>query len=139
MVRAATYGAWTANWTTDEVLGDDGRGSTMKHGCCGLVFAAAAVVSVSCAGTSHPVQGPASDGNVRITVLTTAGCGQTEPAIERVKAVAARLGIGLSIDRVLVATPEDAKRLHFLGSPTILVNDRDLDSSARERTDFGFR
>src|SRR5437870_257714 len=102
--------------------------SAMKHGRCWshvLVLAAAVTISASCAGTSTPVQRSSSERTLRITVLTSAGCGQTEPAIEQVKTVATRMGIGVGVDRVLVETPEDAKRLHFLGSPTILVNDRD--------------
>lgn len=172
MMGAVTYGSGTVNRTTDEILGDDGRESTMKRGrcgervsthgfddaasgyrvttllshvvrrairrsTCGLVLAAAAVVSASCAGTNASVPGPSAEGKVRITVLTSAGCGQTAPAIEQVKTVAARLEIGLNVDQVFVETPEDAKRLHFLGSPTILVDGRDLDPSARGRTDFG--
>lgn len=70
-------------------------------------------------------------------MLTSSGCGGTEPAITQVKAVAARLGIDASIDRVIVETPEDARLLHSLGSPTFLVNGRDLDPSARDRTDYG--
>ena len=101
-----------------------------------VVLAVAVAVLASCAGTTR-VQAPSSERKVRLTVLASAGCGQTDPAVAQVTAVASRLGIGLSIDRVLVETSDDAKRLHFLGSPTLLVNDRDLDPSARGRTDFG--
>jgi hypothetical protein len=102
-----------------------------------LVLAGTAVIAAACAGSSGRVGSPPPERAVRITVLTSPGCSGTEPAITQVKAVAARLGIDASFDRVVVATLEDARRLHALGSPTFLVNGRDLDPSARARTDYG--
>jgi hypothetical protein len=102
-----------------------------------LAAAAWMATARACAGTLAPMDRPAATPPVRVTVLTTTGCGQTDPAVERVTAVAARLGIEVSIDRVVVETAEDANRLRLLGSPTIQLNGRDLDPSARDRTDFG--
>jgi hypothetical protein len=36
-----------------------------------------------------------------------------------------------------VDTPEQAEALAFLGSPTVQVGGRDIESEARSRTDFG--
>lgn len=102
-----------------------------------LPLALTALTMESCVGTNDPFPRAASEREVRITLLTTPGCGQTDAAIDQVEAVADRLGIRLLQDRVLVETTEDAQRLHFLGSPTILVEGRDLDPSARDRTHFG--
>jgi K+-transporting ATPase c subunit len=99
-------------------------------------IAAAAVLSTACAGSS--LRPPASRKSVPVTVLTTTSCGQTEAAVEQVTRVAARLGIATSVERVLVETPEAASRLRFLGSPTIQVSGKDLDPTARDRTDYGF-
>lgn len=101
-----------------------------------LVVAVTGLIASSCHGSGNRDDAPTSERTVRITVLTSTGCGGTEPAVEQVKAVAARLGISLSIDRVVVDSPADAERLHLLGSPTFLMNGRDLDASARDRTDF---
>jgi hypothetical protein len=102
-----------------------------------LVLASTTVIACACAGSGGRVDSPAPERAVRITVLTSTGCSGTEPAVAQVKAVAARLGIDASFDRVVVETLEDARRLHSLGSPTFLVNGRDLDASARDRTDYG--
>jgi hypothetical protein len=95
------------------------------------------VLASSCAGSGNPSAPPAARRAV-VTVLTSPGCAQTEPAIDRLQSVAARLGIELVVERATVETAEDARRLRFLGSPTILVNGRDLDPEARDRTDYGF-
>jgi len=110
---------------------------TTLRSACVLVLASTTVIASACAGSSDRVASPSPDRGVKITVLTSAGCGNPEPAVEQMKAVAARLGIDPSIDRVVVETVEDARRLHSLGSPTLLVNGRDLDPSARDRTDYG--
>ena len=112
-------------------------GMTTLRSACVLVLASTTVIASACAGSSDRVASPSPDRAVKITVLTSAGCGNTEPAVAQVKAVAARLGIDPSIDRVVVETVENARRLHSLGSPTLLVNGRDLDPSARDRTDYG--
>lgn len=47
-------------------------------------------------------------------------------AEERLRAALVTVGLASeSIQRVLVDTPEDAERLGFIGSPTILLNGRD--------------
>jgi hypothetical protein len=63
---------------------------------------------------------------VDIRLLYFDGCPHWMVAEERLRAALARLGRdGEKIRHVLVETSEDAERLGFLGSPTILVDGRD--------------
>lgn len=59
------------------------------------------------------------------------------PAMDRVRSVAARLGIEIDLRSVRVESPNDAVRERFLGSPTVRVNGVDVDPSAGDRRDFG--
>lgn len=54
-------------------------------------------------------------------------CPSHEEALERLRKVLDEEGIRADIEVVRVETTEQAKRLRFPGSPTILVNGRDID------------
>lgn len=41
------------------------------------------------------------------------------------------------VERIIVDNEDDARRLGFLGSPTLKINGVDVEPSARQRTDFG--
>ncbi|MBZ0298541.1 MAG: DUF2703 domain-containing protein [Anaerolineae bacterium] len=47
-------------------------------------------------------------------------------ALERLQAVMREEGIHADIDIVKVETDDQAQRLHFVGSPTILINGQDI-------------
>lgn len=60
-------------------------------------------------------------------MLATAGCEGHDLAIQRVRAALDALGRGaVTVGDVLIATPEDALRHDFRGSPTITVDGTDL-------------
>jgi arsenate reductase len=67
---------------------------------------------------------------VSIEVLVFDGCPHAETALELARAVADRLGPGISVRRVQVDTAEKAARLGFLGSPSIRVNGLDVEGRA---------
>ncbi len=69
-----------------------------------------------------------------IQVLYFEGCPNYQAAIELVRSVAP----GAKIEPIQVRTQEDAVRMRFLGSPTILIDGVDLEPQARGRADFGF-
>lgn len=46
---------------------------------------------------------------------------------------------GTTLVQTRVASEEQARRLRFLGSPTVRVEGRDVERAARDRTDFGLR
>ena len=61
-----------------------------------------------------------------VRLLYFDGCPHWTVAEERLRSALARVGRDdQSIQHVLVQTPEDADRLGFIGSPTILVDGRD--------------
>ena len=73
-----------------------------------------------------------------VKVLYTEGCPGTPRTIELVEDVAAIMGTPIRMERILVETPEQAMEHKFLGSPTVLVDDLDVDPAARQNTAYGF-
>jgi hypothetical protein len=77
---------------------------------------------------------PAHDGGMDVRLLYVDGCPGLTVAEERLREALTRVGRGgESIRRVLVETPEDAERLGFIGSPTILLDGRDPFATGHER------
>lgn len=74
----------------------------------------------------------------RIDVLYFEGCPNHKPAVALVLDVVRGLGLDVEVKEIEVKGPEDAGRLHFLGSPTIQIDGVDVEPDARDRTDFGF-
>ena len=54
-------------------------------------------------------------------------CPSHEPALERLRGVLAEEGIDADVEVVEIESEEQAQELRFVGSPTILVNGRDID------------
>jgi YHS domain-containing protein len=73
---------------------------------------------------------------MNIDILYTEDCPNAQAAIDLVNTVVADLGVDAEIQEVLVRGPEEARRLRFLGSPTILVDFTDIEPGARGRSDF---
>ena len=65
---------------------------------------------------------------VQIKVLVFEGCPHAEAALKLSQAVAKRFDPGIIVERVPVDTPEKATELGFLGSPSILVNGKDIEN-----------
>jgi hypothetical protein len=57
-------------------------------------------------------------------------CPSHEQALERLRKVLVEEGVNVNIDVIKIESDEQAKRLRFLGSPTILLNDIDIDPKA---------
>jgi len=74
---------------------------------------------------------------MRIEVLYFDGCPNHAPTVERVKQMAADLGVQERVEEIEVTSLDQAQQLRFLGSPTVRVNGVDIDSSARQRTTYG--
>ncbi|MFA5026431.1 MAG: hypothetical protein WC713_01015 [Candidatus Methylomirabilota bacterium] len=66
-----------------------------------------------------------------------ADCPATPPTVRLVEETARGLRVPIALERVLVETPEQARVLGFLGSPTVRVEGRDIEPEARDRQDFG--
>ena len=75
---------------------------------------------------------------ISVKVLSTEGCVNTPPTIERIEKVARELGADLKLDKILVAQTGEAQANRFFGSPTVQVNGVDLEPEMRGKTDYGF-
>ncbi len=65
------------------------------------------------------------------------GCPNHHPAVALVERLSRELGLNPEIRLVNVPDDETARRVRFLGSPTIRVGGRDVDPQASERSDYG--
>ena len=81
---------------------------------------------------------PKSSHLVNVRVLYTEGCAATTATIDLIFGVAAQARIQVNLESILVASPEQASVLRFLGSPMVQVEGLDVDPGARSRTDYGF-
>jgi hypothetical protein len=75
----------------------------------------------------------------RVEVLVFDGCPNLEATLERARAAVAAANAHAEVQLVRVESDEDAKRLRFLGSPTVRVDGVDVDGSAKQRDDFGLQ
>lgn len=64
---------------------------------------------------------------MQVTFLYFEGCPSHAAALERLRQVLAEEGVQAEIEVIKVETDEQAQRLRFAGSPTILVNGQDID------------
>jgi hypothetical protein len=71
-----------------------------------------------------------------VELLYFEDCPNHQGARELVERVAAEIGVAPDVRLVEVSTPEAAKQMRFLGSPTIRVNGRDVDPAADTRDEF---
>ena len=72
----------------------------------------------------------------RVEILYFEGCPNHEAARALVEHVAAELQIEPDIALVQVPDADAAARLRFLGSPTVRVDERDVEPGAEQRSDF---
>lgn len=80
--------------------------------------------------------GAVRHGKPLVEILSFAGCPNHLGAIALVERLSGELGIEPEIELVEVPDQEAARRLRFLGSPTIRVGGRDVDPDADERSDY---
>jgi glutaredoxin len=71
-----------------------------------------------------------------VEILTLDGCPHRAAALELVAEVVAREGVEADVRVVDVPDLEAARRLRFLGSPTIRVDGSDIEPGADDRTDY---
>ena len=62
---------------------------------------------------------------MEVSLLYFDGCPNWQETEQRLQAALERTGSGASITYVHVGNPEEAERLSFRGSPTVLVDGRD--------------
>jgi len=69
--------------------------------------------------------------SIQVQILYSEGCEHTPRTVSRVRSVAEEMGINIDLQMILVESEAEAKRLKFLGSPTVRINGRDIDPNAR--------
>ena len=74
---------------------------------------------------------------IRIEVLYFEDCPNHLPTVERINSVLREEGCSADVREVLVPDVSTAKRVKFLGSPTVRVNGIDIEPAAKDRKDFG--
>jgi hypothetical protein len=75
----------------------------------------------------------------QVEVLVFEGCPNADATVERARAAVEAANVRAEVRIVCVESEDDARRLRFLGSPTVRVDGVDVDGSARERDDFGLQ
>jgi len=68
--------------------------------------------------------------DMRIHFLWWQGCPSYPEAWQRLQQVLDELDIEAQVENIEIQTEEEAELWHFPGSPTILVNDQDIDPTA---------
>ena len=69
---------------------------------------------------------------MKVTFLYYEDCPSHDQALERLRSVMVEDDISAETEIIKVETDEQAQRYNFVGSPTILVNGRDIDPPAPE-------
>ncbi len=87
------------------------------------------------ASSEHPAEVASGDGPL-VEILYFDGCPNHQPAVALVERVSRELGIEPNLRLVNVPDQEAARRLRFLGSPTIRVGGVDVDPKTEERADY---
>lgn len=68
----------------------------------------------------------------RIEILYFEGCPNVVPTEERVRSVIAALRMPVKIELVPIADVERAREEHFLGSPSVRIDGRDLEDASSD-------
>ena len=69
---------------------------------------------------------------MKVTFLYYEDCPSHDQALERLRSVMTEENIGSEIEIIKVETDEQAQRFNFVGSPTILIDGRDIVSPSPE-------
>lgn len=75
----------------------------------------------------------------RVEVLFFEGCPNVEMALVRARQAIVTAADSAEVRLVRIGGAGEAMARGFLGSPTVRVDGRDVDDSARARTDFGLQ
>ena len=74
-----------------------------------------------------------------IEVLYFDSCRSLDALLARLDRLLAQAGVAADIELRRVESAETAEQERFLGSPTLRINGRDVDSTAAQRIDYGLK
>jgi len=76
---------------------------------------------------------------LKIELLYFDGCPNHEITLTNLRDVLSEAGLKDKIEIINVERPEDAEKNHFLGSPSIRINGKDLEIAEDETTEYSMR
>lgn len=76
---------------------------------------------------------------MKIQLLYFSGCPSYKEGLENLKQALRELGLKEDFEMINIETDEMAKEYQFIGSPTIRINERDIDLRARGAQVTGFK
>jgi len=76
---------------------------------------------------------------MKIELLYSTACSDHVQARQYLREVLAEENVSAAIEEIRVETAEDAKRLQFLGSPTIRIEGMDVEGWSAQPRDYGWR
>ena len=72
-----------------------------------------------------------------IEILYFEGCPNHEPALQRVQELLKEEGLSAEISQIQVSDQATARKIGFLGSPSVRVNGLDVEPTARTTHEYG--
>jgi len=72
-----------------------------------------------------------------VTVVRRSDCSHGVLAVAAIRALADVLSVPIRVREIAVESEEDARANRCLGSPTVLINGKDVEPTARGLTSFG--
>ncbi len=76
---------------------------------------------------------------VEIGILFIEGCPSVLTIAKHIKEIITEEAVNTEISLILIETPEDARRLHFTGSPTVRINGKDVETNYLDNKDYGIQ
>ena len=90
-----------------------------------------------CSGSQEKEGTDMKEVTMRVKVVSLEGCTATPPTIVLIKETAREMNIRITLDHVVVRTPEEAQENRHIGSPTVQIEGLDIDPQARSIDQFG--
>ncbi len=72
----------------------------------------------------------------KIGIFFIKGCSGVLSTAKHIKEVISEEAIDAEISLILIETPEDARQLHFTGSPTVRINGVDIETNIKDIKDY---
>jgi hypothetical protein len=76
-------------------------------------------------------------GIMKVKIVSLEMCGATDFTISLVNEVAREMGVEIDLEHAIVKTREDAIEHRHIGSPTVQINNLDIEPEARNIQQFG--
>jgi len=75
---------------------------------------------------------------IRVQILYSEGCQHTHPTLSLVRSIAKDMKLDIDLEMIPIESESQAKVLDFIGSPTVRINGKDVDSETNTRETSAF-